>query len=160
MIIDVLASDCSHSDLFECYGRLDCGLYWRSQDCLATQDTPCSPFRTRTRTLLYFFFLFPFHVYFSVSSIMKTTITAIPFWESYYFQILAFLSISLYSRNVTERFISVGKTKKNKLHVLSPRANYTDRATAASRRSGCQLMRIRGATWSAWRNPTAVFSIF
>jgi hypothetical protein len=34
-------------------------------------------------------------------------------------------------------------------HGLSPRANYTDRATAASRRSGCQLLRIKGATWSA-----------
>jgi hypothetical protein len=38
----------------------------------------------------------------------------------------------------------------NKLHGLSPRANYTDRATAASRRSGCQLLRIKCATWSAW----------
>jgi hypothetical protein len=27
------------------------------------------------------------------------------------------------------------QTKQNKLHGLSPRANYTDRATAASRRS-------------------------
>jgi hypothetical protein len=36
-----------------------------------------------------------------------------------------------------------------KLHGLSPRANNTDRATAASRRSGCQLLRIKGATWSA-----------
>jgi hypothetical protein len=39
--------------------------------------------------------------------------------------------------------------KHIKLHGLSPRANYTDRATAASRRSGCQLLRIKGATWSA-----------
>jgi hypothetical protein len=37
----------------------------------------------------------------------------------------------------------------NKLHGLSPRANYTDRATAACRRSDCQLLRIEGATWSA-----------
>jgi hypothetical protein len=36
-----------------------------------------------------------------------------------------------------------------KLHGLSPRANYTDRATAACRRSDCQLLRIEGATWSA-----------
>jgi hypothetical protein len=36
-----------------------------------------------------------------------------------------------------------------KLHGLSPRANYTDRATAACRRSDCQLSRIEGATWSA-----------
>jgi hypothetical protein len=48
----------------------------------------------------------------------------------------------------------------NKLHGLSPRANYTDRATAASRRSDCQLLRIKGATWSAWRIPPAVFSRF
>jgi hypothetical protein len=36
--------------------------------------------------------------------------------------------------------------KKTKLHGLSPRANYTDRATAACRRSDCQLLRIEGAT--------------
>jgi hypothetical protein len=34
----------------------------------------------------------------------------------------------------------------NKLHGLSPRANYTDRATAACRQSNCQLLRLRGAT--------------
>jgi hypothetical protein len=39
--------------------------------------------------------------------------------------------------------------KTNKLHGLSPRANYTDRVTAACRRSDCQLLRIKGATWSA-----------
>jgi hypothetical protein len=39
--------------------------------------------------------------------------------------------------------------KKTKLHGLSPRANYTDRATAACQRSDCQLVRIEGATWSA-----------
>jgi hypothetical protein len=33
-----------------------------------------------------------------------------------------------------------------KLHGLSPRANYTDRATAASRRSDCQRLWIEGAT--------------
>jgi hypothetical protein len=53
----------------------------------------------------------------------------------------------------------LGETKK-KLHGLSPRANYTDRATAACRRSDCQLLLIEGATWSAWRIPTAVFSVF
>jgi hypothetical protein len=53
---------------------------------------------------------------------------------------------------------SVGN--KTKLHGLSPRANYTDRATAACRRSDCQLVRIEGATWSAWRMPPGVFSIF
>jgi hypothetical protein len=35
------------------------------------------------------------------------------------------------------------KTKTN-LHGLSPRANYTDRATAACRRSDCQLFADRG----------------
>jgi hypothetical protein len=49
---------------------------------------------------------------------------------------------------------------KKKLHGLSPRANYTYRATAACRRSDYQLLRIEGATWSAWRTPTAVFSVF
>jgi hypothetical protein len=34
------------------------------------------------------------------------------------------------------------------LHGPSPRANYTDRATAACRRSDCQLLQIEGATWS------------
>jgi hypothetical protein len=52
------------------------------------------------------------------------------------------------------------KYKKNKLHGLSPRANYTDRATAPCRQSDCQFLRIVGATWSAWRIPTAVFSDF
>jgi hypothetical protein len=33
------------------------------------------------------------------------------------------------------------KRLKLKLHGLSPRANYTDRATAACRRSYCQLLR-------------------
>jgi hypothetical protein len=37
---------------------------------------------------------------------------------------------------------------KTKLHGLSPRSNYTDRGTAACRRSDCQLLRIEGATWS------------
>jgi hypothetical protein len=35
------------------------------------------------------------------------------------------------------------------LRGLSPQANYTDRATAACRRSQCQRLRIEGATWSA-----------
>jgi hypothetical protein len=51
-------------------------------------------------------------------------------------------------------------TLKKKLHGLSPRANYTDRETAACRRSNYQLLRIEGATWSAWLIPMAVFSVF
>jgi hypothetical protein len=54
----------------------------------------------------------------------------------------------------------IPSTKKTKLHGLSPRANYTDRATAACRRTDCQLSRIEDATWSVWRIPTAVFSVF
>jgi hypothetical protein len=52
------------------------------------------------------------------------------------------------------------QTKQNKLHGLSPRTNYTDRATAACLRSDCLLLRIEGATWSAWWIPPAVFSVF
>jgi hypothetical protein len=43
----------------------------------------------------------------------------------------------------------VKKKLKTKLHGRSPQANYTDRATAACRRSYCQLVRKEGATWSA-----------
>jgi hypothetical protein len=39
-------------------------------------------------------------------------------------------------------------THVHKLRGLSPRANYTDRATAACWRSYCQLLRTEGATWS------------
>jgi hypothetical protein len=48
------------------------------------------------------------------------------------------------------------KTKKLKTVALRPQANYTDRATAACRRSLCQLLRINGVTWSAQLIPTAV----
>jgi hypothetical protein len=50
--------------------------------------------------------------------------------------------------------------KKKQLRGLSPRANYTDRATVACWWSYCQLLRIKGATRSAWRIPMVVFSIF
>jgi hypothetical protein len=53
--------------------------------------------------------------------------------------------------NETNYSIDRNKQKQNKkkLNGLSPRANYIDRATAACRRSDCQLLRIIGATWSA-----------
>jgi hypothetical protein len=38
---------------------------------------------------------------------------------------------------------------KKKILGLNPLANYTDRATAACRRSDRQLLRMEGATWSA-----------
>jgi hypothetical protein len=45
-------------------------------------------------------------------------------------------------------YMALHHKKTTKIHGLSPRANYTDRATAAYRRSDCQLLRIEGATWS------------
>jgi hypothetical protein len=47
-----------------------------------------------------------------------------------------------------------------KLSDLSPRANYTDRATAAFRLILVSNLLTEAATWSAWRIPTAVFSVF
>jgi hypothetical protein len=41
------------------------------------------------------------------------------------------------------------------LRGFSPKANYTDRATAACRRSYCQLLRIESVAWSAQLIPTA-----
>jgi hypothetical protein len=55
----------------------------------------------------------------------------------------------IFPSNLSTRSRAEHKTKQNKLHGLSPRANYTDLATAACRRSDCQLLRIKGATWSA-----------
>jgi hypothetical protein len=43
-----------------------------------------------------------------------------------------------------------------KLRGFSPQASYTDRATAACRRSQCQLLRIDGVVWSAQRIPTSI----
>jgi hypothetical protein len=59
------------------------------------------------------------------------------------------LRIALCMPSVEGRTTEDKNTKKYKLHGLSPRANYTDRATAACRRSHCQLLRIEGAMWSA-----------
>jgi hypothetical protein len=46
--------------------------------------------------------------------------------------------------------------KKTNSVAFSPQANYTDRATAACRRSFCELLRIEGVAWSAQRIPTDV----
>jgi hypothetical protein len=78
---------------------------------------------------------------------------------SYKIEILIYHS-SLYAlkqhefNSTTTLKLNIIKTKLNSM-VLSPRANYTDWTTAACRRSDCQLLRIKGATWSAWRIPTA-----
>jgi hypothetical protein len=58
------------------------------------------------------------------------------------------------------RYFKLDQKQTNKLHGLSLRANYTDRATAACCRSDCQLLRKEGPTLSTWRIPTAVFSVF
>jgi hypothetical protein len=42
--------------------------------------------------------------------------------------------------------------KLTKLRGRSPQANYTDRATAACRRSWCQPLRVEGVAWSEQRN--------
>jgi hypothetical protein len=51
-------------------------------------------------------------------------------------------------------------TLKTKLHCLSPRANYTDRATAACRRSDCQLVRIRRCHLVSVTDPSGRISRF
>jgi hypothetical protein len=55
-----------------------------------------------------------------------------------------------------------GYASSNKLRGVSPRANYvyTEGPTAACRRSYCQLLRLKGATWSAWWIPMSIFSDF
>jgi hypothetical protein len=71
------------------------------------------------------------------------------------------MSLYVYSnKSVVREMQSLSKKTKTKLHGLSPRANYTDRATAACQRSDCQLLQIEGATWPVSRIPTAVFSVF
>jgi hypothetical protein len=65
--------------------------------------------------------------------------------------LIVYYIVGLYSfifSSHTKKAHSRLKTK-TKLHGLSRRANYTDRATAACRRSDCQLLRIECATWSA-----------
>jgi hypothetical protein len=42
------------------------------------------------------------------------------------------------------KYFTRTKKLKTKLHGLSPRANYTDRATAACRRNDCQHFEDRG----------------
>jgi hypothetical protein len=48
-----------------------------------------------------------------------------------------------------KHIVKLKKKTKTKLHGLSPRANYTNRATAACQRSDCQILWVEGATWSA-----------
>jgi hypothetical protein len=59
---------------------------------------------------------------------------------------VSFALLNEQTRHHTLTYVTGGE---GELHGLSPRVNYTDRATAACRRSDCQLVRIEGATWSA-----------
>jgi hypothetical protein len=55
--------------------------------------------------------------------------------------------VNLFHRNELITSFAVNNDlliKKKKLHGLSPRANYTNRATAACRQSDCQLFADRG----------------
>jgi hypothetical protein len=61
------------------------------------------------------------------------------------------------SRNTTRMY---KQKKQSKLLGLSPRANSNDRVTAAWWQSWCHFLRMKGATWSAWRIPMVVFSVF
>jgi hypothetical protein len=72
---------------------------------------------------------------------------------------VAYSSTLKKEKQVPSKFLYTSTRTGKYFLGLSPRANYTDRATAACRRSECQLLRIEGATWSALRIPTAV-SIF
>jgi hypothetical protein len=54
------------------------------------------------------------------------------------------------------QFSNQTPAKSTKLRRFSLQASYTDRATAACRRSYCQLLRIEGVAWSAQRIPMAV----
>jgi hypothetical protein len=46
--------------------------------------------------------------------------------------------------------------KGTKLRGLSPQVNYIDRATAACRWSGCQLLQVEGVVWSVQQIPTTI----
>jgi hypothetical protein len=63
---------------------------------------------------------------------------------------LSISTLPIYTLNLNNKFgFSTNQSGGKKLHGLNSQANYTDRATAACRRSDCQLLRIEGATWSA-----------
>jgi hypothetical protein len=73
--------------------------------------------------------------------------------QAYTFSFKFTSDIEEFFKIIIQQFFSVYTTGRiqlyKQLHGLSPRVNYTDRATAACQRSDCQLLRIEGATWSA-----------
>jgi hypothetical protein len=60
----------------------------------------------------------------------------------------------LYSNE--EKLLFILFTKETKFRGFIPQANYTDRVTAARRKSYCQLLRIEVLAWSAQRIPRVV----
>jgi hypothetical protein len=88
--------------------------------CIDVRKTSCShSAQAHTHITLFYFFVWClfFGQFHYENTDFKTTIIAIPFWISYLCQILAFPSISLYSKDVTERFISVGNASQLYLDV-------------------------------------------
>jgi hypothetical protein len=59
-----------------------------------------------------------------------------------------------------KRMLNTAVSTKRDFRGMSPRANCTDRATAACRRSYCQLLQIDGAACSVRQVPTTKFSVF
>jgi hypothetical protein len=65
----------------------------------------------------------------------------------------------LFSRACTDLQMQIlGLELKTKLRGLSPRANYTDRAAAAGRRSYCQLLRTFYWDWKQAKNGPSAMS--
>jgi hypothetical protein len=72
--------------------------------------------------------------------------SAVDSWTKSWFNRRIFITkpVSWYvQKTALSVLVNIPKTKLKKLHGLSPRANYTDRATAACRRSDCQLFADR-----------------
>jgi hypothetical protein len=73
----------------------------------------------------------------------------------------AYVFLIIWFRKITQAVEKAPFNRlKTKLRDLSPRANYTDRATALVGEVSTNFLRIEGAAWSARRIPTAVISIF
>jgi hypothetical protein len=97
---------------------------------------------TFTQINYIFLFSLPFMLRILSISPSSTSLFQLYLAKSRSYEALTFCSFS-------QLTLTSSLKQTNKLHGLSPRANYTDRATAASRRSNCQLLRIKGAKWSA-----------
>jgi hypothetical protein len=80
-------------------------------------------------------FSFMCHYFYPISASSTFFLSPISFKWSSKMEVKSFLWIEQ---------MSVLECIKKNLHGLSPRANYTDRATAACRRSDCQLFADRG----------------